>query len=239
MNAAHDVDLQRSVVARVDGVPGGLVFLAVRGRRGWIGGMGVTPEARGRGLGRELMRAALGSAWDAHLTSVQLEVIEENRWAIAIYEEVEFRDRRRLEVWVRPPAALPAASGLPAAGRVDPARWLATLERRPGLPRPWQREPVMLERAAGLEVFGAEDGGESAGIALRADGAGAAILDAAAARAAPAGALESALRAAIAAHPDAGFTLLNLPANDPAKGPLERLGFTARFRQREMLRRRR
>jgi GNAT superfamily N-acetyltransferase len=240
MQAAHDVDLSRSSVVRLEGVPAGIVLLARRGRRGWIGGMGVTPEARGRGLGRELMRVALASAWESHLTSVQLEVIEENRWAIGIYEDVGFRDRRGLDVWVRPADAAPPPAVEPVAGPVDPARWLSTLDRRVASPRPWQRETVMLERANDLQVFAALDGGVPiAGIALRETGGRIAILDVASAAGAPAEALEASLAAAIAVHVDATMSLLNLDARDPARAALERFGFEVRFRQREMLRRRR
>lgn len=240
MNAAHDVDLERSSVARFDGVPSGLVFLAVRGRHGWIGGMGVTPEARGRGLGRELMRAALGTAWSSHLSSVQLEVIEENRWAIEIYESIGFLGRRRLEVWARVPGPLPSAGSLPRAAVLEPARWIETLASRPAPPRPWQRATVTLARAMPLEAYAVEEGGMPvAGVALRVDAGRASILDLAAAPGAPDGAMDSALRAALEAHPEAAFMILNLAENDPARPAVARAGFEVRFRQREMLRRRR
>ena len=239
MQVAHDVDLARSRVARVDGVPAGLVLLAMRGRHGWIGGMGVAPEARGRGLGRELMRAALASAWEAHLSAVQLEVIEENRRAIAIYENVDFKVRRTLEVWVKAAGEAPATAE-PGAPRLNRERWLATIDRRAATPRPWQRETVTLERATDLEVYGTEqDGVPVAGVALREAGGRVTILDLAAAHDAPAGSLEAALAAAIAAHPGASFTLLNLDAGDPARAALEKHGFEVRFRQLEMTRRRR
>ncbi len=42
---AWDIDLGRSRVALVDGVPVGLAFLAVRGEAAWIGGVGVARAA--------------------------------------------------------------------------------------------------------------------------------------------------------------------------------------------------
>lgn len=231
MNAAHDVDLARSRVARVEGTPAGLVFLAIRGDRGWIGGMGVVREGRGHGLGRRLMDAALEQAREAGLASVQLEVIEENRSAISIYEAAGFRTTRRLEVLARAPGPPP---GLASAGvvAVPAAAWLATLAARPAPARPWQREPVMLERAADLAVLAAAgpDGRPRGGLAFRADGARAAILDLAGDPAA----IEAAVHAAIERHPAIPFTLLNLPAEDPARAALLRLGFDVRFVQREM-----
>lgn len=231
MNAAHDVDLARSRVALVDGTPAGLVFLAIRGGRGWIGGMGVVREGRGHGLGRRLMEAALEQGRAAGLASVQLEVIEQNRWAIAIYEAAGFRTTRRLEVLARapgPPPPLTPAEAIP----VPVAEWLATLPARPAPARPWQREPVVLERAADLEVLAvAGPGGRPrGGIAFRADGARAAILDLAGDPAA----IEAAARAAIGRHSAVPFTLLNLAGDDPARAALLELGFEVRFVQREM-----
>lgn len=237
MNAAHDVDLDRSLVARLDGVPSGLVLLAVRGDRGWIGGMGVVPEARGRRLGRELMSAALDSAWSSGLSSVQLEVIEENAWAIAVYDQAGFLDRRRLEVWARAPGEAGPAGPLPASRRIDVERWIATLGGGTRADRPWQRE--VLPGAATIEAFAVEENGVPvAGLALRRDGPRAVILDLGASAAAPEGALEASLRNAIATHADAAFTLLNLPEGDPARPALSALGFEVRFRQREMIVRR-
>lgn len=239
MVAAHGVDLARSRIARVDGTAEGIVLLAVRGDRGWIGGMGVARKARGRGLGRELMGEALASAREAGLASVALEVIEENRWAIEIYRDAGFEDMRQLEVWVRP--AVPLAetlesepgSPLPAAAPIAPEVWLGTLTARENSARPWQREPAGFSDLPGLAAYGTGSPPD-AGTLIRVDGARAAILDLSAAPSAPPRALESALRAAIAAHPDATFMLLNLDAADPGREALAALGFEVRFRQREM-----
>src|SRR5262245_60423833 len=59
MIALQDLERADSAVIRVDGAPAAFAFLGVRGRRGWIGGMGVAPEFRGRGLGRVAMEAVL------------------------------------------------------------------------------------------------------------------------------------------------------------------------------------
>ena len=52
-----DFDLDASRVALRDGRQIGLVNLGVRGPDGWIGGMGVVPDERRRGVGEQLMRA--------------------------------------------------------------------------------------------------------------------------------------------------------------------------------------
>lgn len=123
---AWDLDLSRSLVALDGAVPVGLVNIGVRGDRGWIGGLGVVPEARRRGVGRMLMEAVLEQA----PPTVALEVLEQNEAALRLYEQLGFRRTRVLEVWsVQAPEA----------------------EARRGEPRPlgqpdlpWQREDASL-----------------------------------------------------------------------------------------------
>jgi len=86
-----DIDLARSRVAENVG----FCNLAVRGDRGWIGGIAVVPEARRRGIGRVLMEAVLEVA----PPTVTLEVLEQNEPAIRLYEELGFERTRILEVW--------------------------------------------------------------------------------------------------------------------------------------------
>ncbi len=90
-----DIDLGRSRVAFEDDEPVGLANLAVRGDHGWIGGIGVVPEARRRGVGRALMESVLAEAPPL----VTLEVIEANEPARRLYEQLGFVTQRLLEVW--------------------------------------------------------------------------------------------------------------------------------------------
>jgi ribosomal protein S18 acetylase RimI-like enzyme len=90
-----DIDLARSRVAFDGEQAVGLANLAVRGDHGWIGGIGVVPAARRRGVGRTLMEAVLAEA-PPHVT---LEVLEQNEPARRLYEELGFTTRRMLEVW--------------------------------------------------------------------------------------------------------------------------------------------
>jgi ribosomal protein S18 acetylase RimI-like enzyme len=92
--AAWDIDPSRSRVA--EGV--GLCHLGVRGDRGWIGGLGVVPAARRRGVGRALMEAVLAVA----PPTVDLEVIEGNDAAKRLYDDLGFVTTRMLEVWSLP-----------------------------------------------------------------------------------------------------------------------------------------
>jgi GNAT superfamily N-acetyltransferase len=118
-----DIDLARSRVA-----PGiGVCNLGVRGDRGWVGGLGVVPEARRSGVGRALMEAVLELAPPV----VTLEVLEQNEPAIGLYESLGFERTRVLEVWSLPAQpAVEARSAEPAPlGQSD---------------LPWQREDASL-----------------------------------------------------------------------------------------------
>jgi len=117
-----DIDLSRSRVA-----PGaGLANLAIRGDRGWIGGIAVVPEQRRNGVGRALMEAVLELA----PPTVLLEVIEANEPAIRLYESLGFEKTRVLEVWrVEAPEVPAKRADRSTLGQAD---------------LPWQRDDASL-----------------------------------------------------------------------------------------------
>ena len=53
--------------------------------------IGVVPEYRGRGIGRELMERAIATAWKRRLTRIELTVRADNRAAIALYKDMGFK----------------------------------------------------------------------------------------------------------------------------------------------------
>src|SRR5690242_10800850 len=99
----NDVALGHSFVA-VDeqGRPGGVVMLAIRGSRGWIAGMGLAPQWRGRGQAVPLMEAALTEARTLGLASVELEVLAQNTPARRLYTRLGFAEARTLAVFTGP-----------------------------------------------------------------------------------------------------------------------------------------
>jgi len=62
------------------------VFFAHRGGLG----VGLLPEYRGKGIGRELMRKTIEAAFDFGLTRIELTVREQNVNAIALYKKFGF-----------------------------------------------------------------------------------------------------------------------------------------------------
>jgi ribosomal protein S18 acetylase RimI-like enzyme len=168
MIAAWHIDLARSRVSPGEGV----ALLGVRGDRGWIGGLGVVPASRRRGLGRALLEAVLAEA----PPEVTLEVIEQNEPAIRLYEDLGFGRVRILEVWSLdtevPPALARVAEPSPA-GEADLPWQRADASLRPGYER--------LEVDGGAAVIRAS-GGTVSLLQLRADDAEAARALVAAAR---------------------------------------------------------
>jgi ribosomal protein S18 acetylase RimI-like enzyme len=109
-----------------------LGLLAVRGKRAWIGGFGVSPAYRGQRLSLPLLRACLEKLTSE---SVQLEVLTTNLKAQATYRRGGFEITRELAV---------------LEGRGGPP-WLPI---QPGGPPCWQREPESLQRIPGLVRVG-------------------------------------------------------------------------------------
>lgn len=242
MVAMQDIDLASSRIVDHEGVPSAFALLAVRGTRGWIGGMGTRPGARRLGLGKQAMIAALEAAWARGLVRVELEVLVENAQAIALYERLGFVDQRRLEVWERPATADPPVPSnglaeLMVAATPQPlARCRSLRLATAGAPLPWQRDlPVMQRLESTLEILGIEsEGALSSCIVSRTSPAGIQILDLLQAPQTPPEQLTALLTAILERHPGVGSRMLNLVVGDPAAGVLESLGFGVTHRQREM-----
>jgi GNAT superfamily N-acetyltransferase len=201
--AAWHFDLDRSRVAPGEGV----VLLAVRGDRGWIGGLGVVPSARGRGLGRALMEAALAKAPD----DVTLEVIEQNEPALRLYESLGFEPARLLEVWSLD-AEVPDAD----VREAEPAP-----VGESGLP--WQRDDASLRPGyERLEV----DGGAAA---IRGSGGIVSLLQLRAESPEAARALVAAAR-----NRGSGLRFVNVPEGHPGTAAMAELGGRLDLRQYEM-----
>ncbi|MFZ5822906.1 MAG: GNAT family N-acetyltransferase [Bacillota bacterium] len=138
---AGSFDLSRSLILMDGLTPAGFSFLGVRGRRGWIGGFGIAPDYRGRGLAAQLFQQHVDLCREEGLESVQLEVLVEN-WAQRVYSRAGFRITRRLCILQgtlpRPESRAPVHQG-------DAARLLAHSPRLHGqFPPVWQREASSL-----------------------------------------------------------------------------------------------
>lgn len=136
-----DLDLDRSLVLMDGDKPAGFSFLGVRGDRGWIGGFGITPDYRGKGLAYSLFADHLKRI---ELDHVQLEVLVEN-WASKVYAAAGFVTERRLSI---------LRGKLPDGGNEQPVRLASPQALLPHserlhaeAPAPWQRQPAWLTKS--------------------------------------------------------------------------------------------
>ncbi|MDF2718117.1 MAG: family N-acetyltransferase [Paenibacillus sp.] len=84
-----------SIAVFVDGEPAGFVLVALKTVDGvgiaWNGGTGVSPNHRGKGLAKLLMREAVQTMKESGAAKGLLEVVQKNAGAIAAYESSGFR----------------------------------------------------------------------------------------------------------------------------------------------------
>jgi GNAT superfamily N-acetyltransferase len=227
-----DLDLESSRVAASATAPLGIALLGLRGDRAWVGGMGVVPQARRSGLGRRLMESVIGVARARGCRSVQLEVLEQNASAIALYRALGFLPWRTLDVWSLTIGL--AVSGARDVALADARAWIAAHR---GAPEPWQRADASLDRfdtpenplrALETVVDGERTG---AAIALVAGGR-ASLLQMEAAGPDPVATAHALV--AGAGHWAPGVRFLNVPSDHPAAAVMAAAGATLEARQFEM-----
>jgi GNAT superfamily N-acetyltransferase len=220
-----DFDLDLSRIAFGDGRPLGLGLIGVRGRDGWIGGLGVVASERRHGLGRALMESVLDAARHASIMRITLEVLEPNVAAIALYEQLGFELTRMLEVW-----SLHLELSPSTAESTDVARAADWIRANRSRPEPWQRadESVanLLRGGTELEAVMVPDRG--AALFRVSDGV-ASVLQLAARDEDAASQLLDAVRLR-----GQSLRYVNVPEGDPAAGGLGKLGGTLDVRQLEM-----
>ena len=208
-----DIDLDASRVAG----EAAFALLAVREARGWIGGMGVVPAARRRGLGEAVLRGVIAEARARGLDEVSLEVLVQNEPARRLYEKLGFELVRELAIW-----ELGAVEGGDAREvPLDDA--IAEVRSRRGAREPWQRDDSTVEHLCGHEPAPFGLAIESGAAIMRASGSRSSVLQLAADDPRP-------LLAAAAP-----LVWLNVPADDPAAAALAELGGTVTERQLELV----
>ena len=219
MTSAYDLDREASLVAVRNDEHVGLVNLGLRGRDAWIGGLGVVPSERRRGVGRLLMEVVHEQARARGVERIWLEVIVENTEAVALYEQLGYEHVRELEVW-----SLPGAKGEPAECPAAEAH--AWIRDHRNEREPWQRADDSLEfdeQMLGVLV-------EDAAAVVRVSGNRVSVVQVA-------GRTSAALRELLAGARSLGGTLgiLNLPEGHPAGAVLRELGGGIDVRQHEMV----
>lgn len=244
MVLANDIRLEDSRVALdAAGEPVGVALLGLRAPRGWVGGMGIAPEWRGKGHGAALMRALIAHCRELGLDTLDLEVLEQNMPARKLYSALGFVDVRQLRVFTGPlatpggdPPALPPGCSMQAVEAGDALACFAALH--PVAP-PWQRDQPSLHHAtgqlSGLGLYRGEMlaaavlyGVGSGGLSIQDAGSDAATLDE------RASAIETLIRAVVSGSPTVTVRAVNVPPGDALGDALAALGCPVVLRQREM-----
>jgi len=231
-----DLSLSDSVAALDGGQIVGTGLLGIRGELGWIGGMGVIPERRREGIGRAMMDFLLDRGRARCLTAIDLEVIEENQGAHALYYKLGFQDRRMLLSVERTPGPPPEPDQSLAVREHPAGALLKHYDAFHPVPNAWQRSLRSLELLiAHVESWGAFAGDRLEGYALGwASRHGVRLID----LAARPGAEEVAARALLThlhrAFPGAPGSIYNIPEGDPTLPAFRALGYEVTLRQFEM-----
>lgn len=243
MMRENDVRLDDSAVIYVNGSVAGIGLVGVRGARAWIAGMGVAPEWRGQGIGSRLLDRIRGHMRMLGLRQAQLEALDINEPALALYRRMGFHDVRSLLVYhgpLRLEAPYSPMRGDRTRLRAVTARHaLANFAAYHAVAPAWQREQASLERIRGaLEGLGLwHEGRLRAYLLLSRQSGGCSLLDAGACapeREARRDDIARLLRALANPAPETIFRAINTPPGDALGDALDLLGCTVAVTQREM-----
>ncbi|NLS79188.1 MAG: GNAT family N-acetyltransferase [Chloroflexi bacterium] len=87
--------------AWLDGRIVGKVDLRANAQEGWVYGLGIRPEYRGQGLGRELLARAVALLRERRPAAILLEVEARNERALSLYQSAGFVQERTYDYWER------------------------------------------------------------------------------------------------------------------------------------------
>ena len=117
----HDIDTGRSPLWFSGDEPVAIALLGLREEDAWIGAFGVASSFRGRGLSHGFFEEVMAEARTAGVSHIELEVLEENLAARAVYERAGFLATREIKVLERAGRATASAESA-----LVPAHELAT-----------------------------------------------------------------------------------------------------------------
>ena len=135
----------------------GYINPVIDGREAWIGGVGVLPSYRGKGLGRDLMVAAESLARAKGAREISLEVIEGNDRAQRFYERLGYSHTRKFLTAEGRPVKFEGFGELPKNASMSE---LLSLHERAYKDTCWQRRKPesLVQSARGAECYKVDDG---------------------------------------------------------------------------------
>lgn len=236
----YDVDLSASCVLLDDAGLFGLGMLGVRPGRAWITRLGVVPERRQAGAGREMMAFLLAAAAAHGLETVWLEVIKGNVPAYTLFQRHDFHETRELlvvrrsPIWRGSPAAVAQSiRAIEPLSRVDALSLLGQRQERPN----WLNETESMRNAHQLEALMVQchDGGYGwASFDVGKFQLSRIVVDVV--RGDPATVTAAILQAIHQHYPRKDTVIENLAADDPKWPGFQQVGYFDSFRRIEMVR---
>ena len=158
----EQIDLVRSLVLTVAGVPAGIALLALRDDRAWCAGFGIMVAQRGQGLARQLIAELVAQARAAKAAHFSLEVLTRNEPAIKAYVGAGMTITRDLHVFEWNASKPHQAQFNPEQGRltvVEPYDLLHHFARLHAVKPAWQYDlPALLIKPNLQGVALIEDG---------------------------------------------------------------------------------
>jgi ribosomal protein S18 acetylase RimI-like enzyme len=135
----------------------GYVNPVIDGQEAWIGGVGVLPTHRRRGLGRNLMLAAEDLARRKGAREVSLEVIEGNYGAQKLYEGMGYASTRKYLTAEGRPIRFEGFGDLPSVATMSELQKLHEASYKDTC---WQRRknPSLVQSARGAECYKLDGG---------------------------------------------------------------------------------
>jgi ribosomal protein S18 acetylase RimI-like enzyme len=135
----------------------GYVNPVIDGQEVWIGGVGVLPTYRRRGLGRDLMLAGEDFARREGAREVSLEVIEGNYGARKLYEGMGYAPTRRYLTAEGRPIRFEGFGDLPSSATMSELLKLHEVSYKDSC---WQRRktPSLVQSARGAECYKLDGG---------------------------------------------------------------------------------
>jgi len=243
-----DVDLARSIVAVVEGVPAGapagmpvgMALLSVRGSEGWVSAVGVCPAWQRRGVARTILQRIQRDARETGLDVLRLEVLEQNQAGVGLYRSLGFFITRDLLVLKRAPGFdLPEPLHRLDPRLVRPQKLLKSYAEFHDVDPSWQRRLRSLQKRApriqGQALF--HDGRLAGYVLFQTQTEVILVLDLAVDPEMPdrVGMARRLLFSLHAERPALGGYIINVPAEDPLLSAFTDLGYRVWQCQHEMV----
>jgi ribosomal protein S18 acetylase RimI-like enzyme len=150
-------DLRNVLIASVNGKMVGYVNPVTDGKEGWIGGVGVIPSLRGKGIGQKLMEAAEDLCRSKSVSDVFLEVIEGNFRAQKLYEKLGYIKTRKYLTAEGKPARFQGFGVMPVKANMSE---IIALHEKSYEDTCWQRRKTeaVVQSARGAEGYMVDGG---------------------------------------------------------------------------------